>query len=292
MAKAFDTTLKHLLERFPADWLRLAGMDPRGPIEIVDADLSMVSREADKVFRLVKPHPQIVQMEVQASYDAQLPGRALLYNVLLGHRTGEPVWTVVLLLRPDADGPAMTGRVARHSPHGRPCLEFEYHVLRVWELTVDEILAGGPGVWALAPLAGDANRDNVSRVVRAVERKAERELAKAQSEPLWISTFLLMGMKYPSDLSHAIMKRIRHMKESTTYQSILEEGRREGLEVAHRLTLDRETGILLDIGIELLGEPSATIRRKLERLDDLDRIGRLIRRAHSVKTWTELFREA
>jgi hypothetical protein len=64
VAKPFDATLKHLLERYAADWLPLIGKEPTGPVEAIDADLSTITTGADKVFRVGSPAPWLLHLEM------------------------------------------------------------------------------------------------------------------------------------------------------------------------------------------------------------------------------------
>ncbi len=123
MSQPFDITLKHILEAHPADFLRLVGLPTEAPIEVIDADLATVRPEADKVFRICEKPAWLMHFELQTSYDAQLPERMLQYNVLLKVRHGLPVRSVVVLLRPKADGAEMSG-VVRHAVGGQQYLEF------------------------------------------------------------------------------------------------------------------------------------------------------------------------
>lgn len=109
MAKPFDATLKHLIERYPLDWLRLLHVDPEGDVMVVDSDISTLTAAADKVIRVDESEPWILQVEAQSSYDPSLPERMLYYSTLLSKRHGMPVRSVAVLLRPEADGRAMTG---------------------------------------------------------------------------------------------------------------------------------------------------------------------------------------
>ncbi|MGH7128033.1 MAG: hypothetical protein ACREIV_05660, partial [Planctomycetaceae bacterium] len=106
------------LETWPADWLRLIGVTVLGAVEIIDADLSTITAEADKVFRLSEPEPWLLHLEAQSGYDASLPDRMLLYNVLLTHRHGCPVQSAALLLHRKAKGSKVSGRLARQHPDG------------------------------------------------------------------------------------------------------------------------------------------------------------------------------
>ena len=144
MSKPFDATTKHLVESRPGDWLEYAGLT-RADVDVIDADLATVTAQADKVLRVKAPVPWLAHLEFQAGYDRDLGERTLQYNVLLHRRHGLPVQSVVLLLRPEADGPEMTGLVQHRLPDGRRYLEFDYEVVRVWQKPVDAVLAGGLG---------------------------------------------------------------------------------------------------------------------------------------------------
>jgi hypothetical protein len=135
MAQPFDITLKHLLEAHPADCLRLVGLPTKSEIDVIDADLATVTAEADKVFRIKDRPPWLMHFELQAGNDAKLPRRMLRYNVLLNLRHNLPVRSVVILLRPQADGTNMTG-VVRQAHGEEEYLTFRYGVVRIWQKPV------------------------------------------------------------------------------------------------------------------------------------------------------------
>src|SRR5438046_1734677 len=101
-SKPYDVVPKHLIEMHPQDWLELLGL-PRQPVRMLDADLATVSAAADKVMLVGEDEAFILQPDVQSTYEEGLPGRQLLYSVLIRHRTGKVVRSVAILLRPDAD---------------------------------------------------------------------------------------------------------------------------------------------------------------------------------------------
>ena len=57
MPKSFDASLKKALEQNPSALMRLAGLEPAGPIIVVNSDLSTVTAEADLVFRVEETEP-------------------------------------------------------------------------------------------------------------------------------------------------------------------------------------------------------------------------------------------
>ena len=44
----YDAATKYLVSEFPVDWLLLTGIRPTGPVDLIDANLSTVTAEADK----------------------------------------------------------------------------------------------------------------------------------------------------------------------------------------------------------------------------------------------------
>ena len=131
MPKPFDVSTKELVEFSPPDWLR-AGL-PSEAAEGMDADLATVSTEADRVVHVTAPDEYLAHFEFQSSFDASLLSRTLRYNVLLDVKYGLPVQSVLILLRPDAETPGMSGTLTRQNTSGQTYLTFNYQVVRLWE---------------------------------------------------------------------------------------------------------------------------------------------------------------
>lgn len=277
MAMQFDITFKHLIEAHPADWAMLAEVHGE-PVEVIDADLATVMAEADKVLRVAAAESWLVELEAQSTYDAKLPGRVFRYNALLDGRHGLPVDSVVLLLRPEADGPAMTGRLERELPRRRRYLVFDYTVIRAWELSVETVLKGGIGTLPLAPLARVVPGD-LPAVIRAMDERIAAE-APAEAATLWTAAYVLMGLRYPEETAKALLKGVRGMRESATYQGILAEGRAEGRAEGAR-------HILLRFLERRFGPLPPESRAQVENLD-ADGCERLWERAEQVETLEEL----
>lgn len=284
MSKPFDVTLKLLLERYPADWLRLVGVVPSGPIEIVESELAADPVAADKVFRLAEPAPWLLHLELQSSYDAELPDRIFLYNALLYQKHKLAVQSVAVLLRPHAGGPHVAGVVQRSIPGQATYVDFRYLVLRIWEHSPEEFLTGGLGVLPLAPLAQEA-APQLPEIVHRIDERLKAESTPRESTELWLATYLLMGLQYPRETANALIRGVRGMKESVTYQAILEEGAAKG-QARGRLEALQE--VVLDLGGEKFGAPEARIRELVVGIDDPARLKVLIRRVDDVASWKEL----
>lgn len=231
MSTPFDDTLKQLLDRFAADWLTWLAPRLELPDGIrarpVDVNLPTVQVSADKAFALEPPGTGVLHIEPQSSWDGDLPARVHNYNSLLDERVGTPVYSVALLLRREANASSITGRFERRYPNGRAYLTFDYWVVRVWELPADLLLAGGVGTLPLALLADDAE-PRLGQVVDLVDaRLAEAGADDITRRLVLTSGFILGGLRYDNEKLQQAFARARGMKESSTYQMILREGRAE-----------------------------------------------------------------
>ena len=130
MPHPFDATLKDILGHHVADLAPLLHLPINLPWRPLNVDLSTISAATDLAFSFGEPLEQIVDLDFQSGPDPRLPARLLLYNAAYHHHEGVPVRTIVLLLRPAADHPTLTGRLAYQAGESR--VEFEYEVVRLW----------------------------------------------------------------------------------------------------------------------------------------------------------------
>jgi predicted transposase YdaD len=287
LPKPFDATAKFLVETQPEDWLEYLGL-PRSPVEVIEADVSTVTAAADKVLRLREPESEIVHVELQAGYDRELGERALEYSVLLKRRHRLPIRSILVLLRPEADGPEMTGLVEHQRSDGRRYLIFEYDIVRAWQKPVDMVLAGGLGTLPLAPLA-DVSPSVLPDVIRRMEERISQEVSPAEAGLLWTATYVLMGLRYSPELATQILQGVRAMKESATYQAIIEEGRVEGREEGRvEGRVEEARAILLRQGTKRFGPPTPQAQAALETITAIDRLELLSERLLDVESWDEL----
>jgi hypothetical protein len=114
-------------------------------------------------------------------------------------------------------------------------------------------------------------------VIRRMEERLTRETTPAEAAALWTSTYLLMGLRYRPGVAAQLLRGVRAMKESSTYQAILDEGRAEGVRK-----------VLLLLGGKKLGPPDARTRAAIEAITAPDRLERLTGRLLDVSSWEEL----
>ncbi len=254
-----------------------------GPVAVIDADLSTVSAEADKVIHVGGDAPWLAHIEFQTSDERLIGDRMLLYNVMLGYRHGLPVDSTVILLRPQADGPALTGQVV-WQVHDRPYLDFRYRVVRAWEQSVDAVLAGGLGTLPLAPLC-DMPLERMPDVIRHMEARLRQEVPPAEAAVLWTATYLLMGLRYPPGLAGHLLQGDRAMEDSSTYQALLSKGRALGRDEGR---LVEARSLVLRQGRKKFGPPPPEVAQSVEAITDIVRLEALSDRLLDVESWDDL----
>jgi predicted transposase YdaD len=275
--KPYDPTLKTLVETSPPDWLPLLALPP-APVVVIDADIAtVISGAADKVLLVQGDLSYLLHLDFEAGhYSARVPGRLRLYNTVLDYRHDLLVRSVLVLLHPRADSPQLTGELRRAFPNEPPYGLFRYRVLRVWQLPVEQLLTGGIGTLALAPIS-DVPEAELPRVIEQMEQRLRRRPERELARDVWTATYLLLGLRYDLELARILLQRVLRMKESVTYQAVVEEGR---IEEARRA--------LLLVGKELLGKPDAATKGAINALEDVAQLEELMRRAAHVGSWQEL----
>ena len=281
MRKPFDPTMRDLYEQAPAAWLEFFGIPVPDPsqVQVIDSNLSTIIAEADKVVRVGGAEPLIVHTEFLTGRDLGYPDQAHWYNTLLRRRHRVPVWTVVVLLRPAADGPELTGVYEKSVPGLGPNLWFRYDVVRVWLQPPEKVLTAGLLVLPLAPVS-NVPAEQVPSVLLAMSDRMARESSREQAATLWAATRVLMGLRYEEKQVDALTEGVSAMlfgieglEESSVYQGILRKEARQ---------------VLLRQGRKRFGPPDPRVEATIATIADLDRLHDLLDRVLEVSTWEEL----
>lgn len=280
MSHPYDASTKFLLQTRMADWLPLCGHATSSPVEVVDADLATVTAAADRILRVHDDPPWLLHLELQSSRDPGFVPNLPVYNVLLERRHGLPVRTVAVLLRRSADATELNGVVQKEFRGEPPYLVFRYQVVRVWNLPVETILNGGLGILPLAPLSAVTESDLPS-VIATMQSRIAAEATPDEGGTLWTAADVLMGLRYPQALVAQLLGGVHSMKESVTYQAIVEEGK-----VLGKVQARQED--LLRLGHRRFGAPTQFAETTLRNEIDLGRLDHLVDRLLDASSWEEL----
>jgi hypothetical protein len=119
-----------------------------------------------------------------------------------------------------------------------------------------------------------------------MEQRLSQRRARKQAPLVWASAYILPGLRYLPALAGQLFRGVVSMKESATYQAILEVGRKEG-QAQGAITEARK--LLRLRGEEAVGPADGRSIAAIERLNDLTQLEELFARVRSVGNWQELF---
>ena len=246
-------------------------------MEVVDSDITALSAAADKVIKIGGAEPFLVNIELQSYHQTDLHRTLWFRQVALDYRHGLPVLTVVVLLCKEANSPNLTGDYERQLPDGWLTNRYNYRVVRIWKEDPRDYLSAGVGLAPLAPLA-EVSDVELPGVVRRMADRINSE-PRPRASKLWTAAYLLMGLRYSDELVSQLLEGIQSMRESTTYQAILREGRIAG-----------EQQLLLRQGTKLFGAPDAATVSAVEAIQDVARLEQLGERIldPTLRGWQEL----
>ena len=120
--KPFDATTRELIELGPAAWLEYLGIPVPDPNRVRVDRLQPFDdhrRGRQGVVDRGSGSPGSSTSSSRPGRDHRLDERVQLYNTLLSYRFRIPVRTSLVLLRPEADGPELTGELGEASSLGR-----------------------------------------------------------------------------------------------------------------------------------------------------------------------------
>ena len=172
-----DIPLKEAYRIRPRDLLPLTGDTGARVVSAQSVPLPQSKREVDFVMRLRRGGEEYLRhIEFQTRHRGRLALRFFGYASALAVRSGLPVLTTVMYVVP----PAPRELTYRQVVSGRLTNEWRFGVLRLWELSPEQLLGLGPGGAALVPLSEEASLP----LVAAASRKIQREVPLARQPDL------------------------------------------------------------------------------------------------------------
>ena len=277
MRRPYDPAIKTLAELAPADWLPLAKRRRRR-VTIVDSDVgTIVSGATDKLLRVHDDPAYLVHLDFEVGHvHANLPLRLRLYNSVFEYRHGCLVVSVPVLLAQEADSPQWNGLLERGFPGEPPLSTLRYEVIRVWQLPVEQLLSGGIGTLALAPIS-KVSQGEVRNVIRRMKERLSGPKAPLRAADIWAATYILLGVRYSDAVATSLFQEVLGMQESSTYRAIVRQGRAE----------EARRFVLL-MGEKKFGAADDSVPAALEAIMDIEQLEELGVRLLSAESWREL----
>lgn len=284
MSKPYDATSKDLIETDPAGWVAFLGCAvPTSAVSLVDADVSTVTTDADKVIRVEQPEPWLLHLDIQTGWQNDLDRRLLRYNALLHYRHAIPVASVLVILRSSASVTSLTGVMPICPPVGASW-DFRYEVIRVWERPASDFLTAPLGLVPLAPLAR-VRVTELPSVVADMRQRIDSQPDRPLAAKLWAATYVLMGLRFEQTVVDTVLSGVLQMEESVTYQAILRRGEQAGIQ---RGLMQEAARLLLLLGEAKFGVPSPSQTTRVNAITDLTTLEELSKKLLGVNSWDEL----
>lgn len=212
-----DNLCKYLAEQHPQDFSEWLLGEPLPNVEVLKTELSIEPIRADSV-TFLRGTNRILHLEFQTEPTSEpaLPLRMLDYWVRLYRKHGLPVTQVLLILKEtNVEIPSVfTFERTRH----------EYGVVKMWEQEPAPLLQNVN----LLPLASLAKAINKTALLQSIAKQIKQVNDDYLRGNLLSQTNFLAGLRFDAKLINLLLKE-NFMRESVTYQAVLQEGREEGI---------------------------------------------------------------
>lgn len=295
---AIDVSVKALFRECPAALLRLAGLDvPASSIRVEDPNVNLPELRADHVFilplstdnQMGSAYSDAHEIAVYLEYQLQPDPRLLISWFAkcggLTRQLGVPVVLLVIYLQ---RGDRATFPDQHQVSLGSLSTTFNFTAIRLWEYA-DRIRSGE--LAELAPLLILCEEHPTEQVVRL-----EVELIRKASLPRETQADLL-GFALRIASRHisraALMELFREDLSMISEAGIIEEwiadgeARGEARGMAQGKA-EAARSLLFRLGEKRFGEPDAVVRARIEAIEAVETLERLVVRVLDVETWEQL----
>ena len=145
----------------------------------------------------------------------------------------------------------------------------------------------------LAPISAVTEAD-LPGIIQQMRRRLTGRHGQRQAPIVWAAAFILLGLRYTPALAEQLFRGVVSMKESSTYQAIVEEWprRRHRPGIAQGIAQGTAAGAVAEAkkvlrlqGDDAFGSPDAATAAAIEQLDDLARLEDLLRRVRRAGDW-------
>lgn len=220
---SFDSTCRRLAEQFPEDFASWLLGRPINSVMLNPTELSLDAIRADNIM-LLEGEADLLHIEWQTDPKEVIPMRLADYRLRIHRKSPDKtIHQVVVYLRKTNSDRVYQDYFEIAGMYAT------YRVIRIWEVPVAELMRY-PG---LLPFAALGQTDDPEQTLRAAVRAMNQLPDREQQHEILGAAYLLSGLVLNQVMIGKIIRR-DSMRESVTYQAILEEGREEGREEGDR----------------------------------------------------------
>ena len=134
MQNSYDATFKVLVDHSPEDWAEFVFGSTIGLASPVDTSLHATKEVVDRLLRVESLGCEfIIHIEFHAGHSGNaIPNRLFHYNTAVMKRYALTTLSCVLILRKEADSPAVSAAVVHSLPTFGDVHRFNYRPIRIW----------------------------------------------------------------------------------------------------------------------------------------------------------------
>jgi predicted transposase/invertase (TIGR01784 family) len=213
----FDNICKFLAETYSTDIASWLLGEPIPLTQVQPQELAVEPIRADSLI-LLEAKDLLLHLEFQTRPDPQIPFRELDYWVRGKRRfPDKKILQFVIYLKETSSDLVFQNRFEDEKT------KHEFEVIRLWEQPITNFL-GFTGMLPFAILVNDGDKE---RLLQDIAQKIDEIPEQKTRQIIGAATYVLAGLVLEKNIIKQILRRDL-MRESVTYQEILEEGRLEG----------------------------------------------------------------
>jgi predicted transposase/invertase (TIGR01784 family) len=213
----FDNICKFLAETYSTDMASWLLGEPIPLTQVQPQELAVEPIRADSLI-LLEAEGLLLHLEFQTKADPQIPFRMLDYWVRGKRRfPDKKIRQFVIYLKETSSDIVFQQEFQDDSTYHR------FEVIRLWEQPVTKFLE----FTGMLPFAILVNEGDKEQLLQDIAQKIDEIPEQKTRQIVGAATYVLAGLVLDKNIIKQILRR-DIMRESVTYQEILEEGRLEG----------------------------------------------------------------
>ncbi len=230
----YDNICKYLAETYPQDMARWLLGEPLPLVQLEPKELALEPIRADSLI-LLQSSNLILHLEFQTRPDPEIPFRMLDYWTRAQRKfPTRQIKQIVIYLTPSESS------LVYQNYYQATKTRHEFELIRLWE-TEPRTLLQNAGTIPFAVLAEAIDKKKVlqevaNRIESLSNQQARRDIAAA--------SYVLAGLTMSDNIIKQIL-RSEMMRESVTFQAILQEGRQVGIQEGRQVGIQegRQEGL-------------------------------------------------
>ena len=275
MQNSYDATFKVLVDHSPEDWAEFVFGSTIGLASPVDTSLHATKEIVDRLLRVESLGCEfIIHIEFHAGHSGNaIPNRLFHYNTAVMKRYSLTTLSSVLILRKEADSPAVSAAVVHSLPAFGDVHRFNYRPIRIWHEPLERFLIPGSSL-AVAGVLADFGERSLEQAGAEIRRCIGEVSDPDQREDLLYHFVVLAGMRFNRSQAESIFGGNVSMLEkySVTLQYFIRRA---------------EARLLLASAGQIFGTPPPQIIEKVDEATSEKLLAWTIR-LRTAQSWSEL----